>query len=132
MIESNIQNIDSAIQKSKADREYTIYRGIKDTDWLKEKYIGGTFTEKAFGSFTLDVNKALEYSNFENPIVLHFEIKKGMNVLYMDENESEMLLPRDLTYKIKKIEKIYLEEGRKGYIAYYIILKTEENEKHAI
>ena len=112
MVESNIRNIDSAIEK--------------------EKYVGGTFTEKAFGSFTLDLNKALEYSNFENPTVLLFEIKKGMNVLYMDKNEREMLLPRDLTYEIKKIENVYLEEERIEYIAYNIIFKREENESHAV
>ena len=46
-----------------------------------------------------------------------------MNVLYMDENESEMLLPRGVTYKIEKIEKVYLEEEKIEYIAHNIIIE---------
>ncbi|WP_420891265.1 ADP-ribosyltransferase [Methanimicrococcus hacksteinii] len=109
-MEFNIQNIDNAIRKSKTDREYTIYRGVTDLSWLKNANVGGTFTEKAFGSFTLDLNRALRYSNPENPIIFQLETEKGTNMLYVDRSENEILRPRESTYEIKKIQKIYLRE----------------------
>ncbi|WP_316559162.1 ADP-ribosyltransferase [Methanimicrococcus stummii] len=110
LIELNIQNLDNAIQKSKADKDFWIYRGVSNIDWLKDSNVGGKYAEDAFGSFTLDFRKAFGYTNPENPILFQLKLKKGMKALYVDQAEAEILRPRRIRYYIKsvKTEKIQL------------------------
>ncbi|WP_316558381.1 ADP-ribosyltransferase [Methanimicrococcus hongohii] len=128
LIEFNIKNIDNAIRKSRADKEYTVYRGVKDIDWIKNPSVDGTFTEDAFGSFTLDIYRAFEYTNSENPIIFQLKLKKGMNALYFDSSENEIVLPRKSTYIITKIENIFVEDFKK-IVNIHHIEKIEEVKK---
>ncbi|MDL2261419.1 ADP-ribosyltransferase [Methanimicrococcus sp. OttesenSCG-928-J09] len=120
LIHFNVQNMDSAIQKSRADTEYTVYRGIDNDKWMGGIGVGGTFTEKAYGSFSLDIKKALQYTNSQNPILLQLDVKKGMNVLFIDKTECEMLRPRERTYEITELNKNYLIDGEGKTIVYKI------------
>ena len=124
-IEFNILQIDRAIQKSVADNEYTLHRGIRDIKWLKNPIEGGTFTEDAFGSFTLSFNKAFGYSNPENLIMLRLKLDVGENVLYLDHGEKEMLRPRDSTYEITEIKDVFIETFNKMAKIYYIEILKE-------
>lgn len=118
LIGFNVQNINSAVLKSKADQTYTLYKGLSDSSWLKDLNVGDIFTDKGLGSYSLDYDKAYQYTDPENPVILQLEIEKGMNVLYVDETEREMLRPRDITYEIKKINRNYLFKGKNMTIVY--------------
>ncbi|WNY23231.1 hypothetical protein MmiHf6_05360 [Methanimicrococcus hongohii] len=123
----NIQNIDSAIQKSKTDKDYTLYRGVNNIDWLKNSEVGESYIDYGFGSFTLDINKALEYTNVKNPIIFQLELEKGANALYIDRAENEMLRPRNSPYRIIKQDKIYLIDEDIEVTVYKIRVKEDES-----
>ncbi|WNY24381.1 hypothetical protein MmiHf6_17120 [Methanimicrococcus hongohii] len=116
----NALNIDNSIRKSRADRDYVVYRGVKDIDWIENPNVGGTFTEDAFGSFSLDFNRALKYSDPEKPILFQLKLRKGMNALYLDKAENEILCPRKSTYIITKIESFKIENINKRVKIYSI------------
>ncbi|WNY23691.1 hypothetical protein MmiHf6_10040 [Methanimicrococcus hongohii] len=111
LIDFNIQNLRSAILKSKSDREYFVYRGVTDINWLKNPKVGTTYTDKGFGSFTLDFNRAYQYTDIENPIIFQLKIEKGMNVLFIDRAECEMLRLNNSEYIITDIEKIFFKKN---------------------
>ncbi|MDL2260804.1 ADP-ribosyltransferase [Methanimicrococcus sp. OttesenSCG-928-J09] len=104
-IKFNIQNIDRSILKSETDEEYTLYRCIENDDWM-DKTNGIGYVEKAFASYSLNLNHALKYANPDNPILLLLNIQKGTHALYIDESEREVLMPRNTAYIAESIEKI--------------------------
>lgn len=107
-IEFNIQNIDSAISKSKTDKEYTIYKGLNNVDWLNKIEVDGTYTEKAFGSYSLEMENALKYTDLNHPILFQIELRRKSKALYIDTAEYEVLLPRNTICNIEGIEKTTL------------------------
>lgn len=104
-IEFNIQNIESAISKSITDKEYTLFKGVNDIDWLSKIETNGTYVEKAFGSYSLKIENALKYVNPDNPILFRLKLNKKSNALYIDESEYEVMLPRNSICIIEKVEK---------------------------
>lgn len=125
LIHFNVQNMDSAIQKSRAEQTYTLFKGLGDPSWLKNFNAGDTYVDKGFGSYSLDIKKAYQYLDFENPVVLELELERGMNALYIDEAEYEVLCPRDITYEIKKINRNYLSNGENRIAVYKIKILKE-------
>ena len=125
MIEFNVRHIDNAIQKSSAREDYTIYRGVRNISRIENPNIGGTFTEKAFGSFTLSFSKAFGYTKLESPTIFQLELPKGENILFMDQNEEEMLRPRESAYEITKIKDYFVEKFNKMARIYRIEMIKE-------
>ncbi|WP_318785793.1 ADP-ribosyltransferase [Methanimicrococcus hacksteinii] len=103
LIDFHFQNLDTAIQKSKADKDYWIYKGVSDIKWLENPSEGTTYSDQAYGSFSLDFQKALEYTTLKNPVLFQLNLKKGMQALYVDQAEAEILRPRQKCYRIKTI-----------------------------
>ena len=120
-IEFNIQNIDNAISKSETDKEYTLFKGLDNIDWLNKIETNGTYIEKAFGSYSLKIENALKYTNPNNPILFRLKHKKKKRALYIDKAEHEVLLPRNINCKIKETENSFLPISS-------IINKTTEKE----
>lgn len=100
LIRNEIENIENAIRKSKVSESCFIYRGVLDLAWLPNPVIGEEFTEKAFGSFSLRYEKALEYTHKRNPIIFQLLLTPEMNALYFDESEFEILRPMNTAYLI--------------------------------
>ncbi|WNY22893.1 hypothetical protein MmiHf6_01850 [Methanimicrococcus hongohii] len=113
-------HLDTAIQKSRIEEEIWIYRGVLDISWLNNSQIGGIFTEKAFGSFSIDISHAYQYTNLEKPIIFQIKLNSEMRALYIDKAENEILRPREITYRIvdKRIEKV---KGINNEIEIFII-----------
>ncbi|WNY23469.1 hypothetical protein MmiHf6_07760 [Methanimicrococcus hongohii] len=109
LINFNVNNIDSAIEKSEIHGELFVYRGVYDIDWLKKIIRQDEFEDEAFGSFSLKKSIAYQYTNPQNPIIFRLKLKKQMKALYIDETECEMLRPRKTRYKIIEIKKQYEE-----------------------
>ncbi|MDV0444912.1 hypothetical protein MmiAt1_04600 [Methanimicrococcus sp. At1] len=104
LIDFNIKNIDAAIEKSTQDVENFIYRGVLNLNWLDNPVRGETFQENAFGSFNLKRENACKYTNSEKPIIFRLKLKKDMKALYIDNKEYEIIRPRNIGYRIIKIE----------------------------
>ncbi|WNY24089.1 hypothetical protein MmiHf6_14180 [Methanimicrococcus hongohii] len=81
-----------------------VYRGVLDLNWLPNPAIGEEFTEEAFGSFSLEYEKALEYTNENNSIIFQLLLTPEMNALYFDKSEFEILRPTNTRYSIINIE----------------------------
>lgn len=107
-IEFNIQNIDNAILKSETDREYTLFKGLGNADWLSKIKMEETYVEKAFGSYSLKMEQALGYADPDYPVLFQVKIEKKSKALYIDDAEDEVLLPRNMIIKIKGIVKTIL------------------------
>ncbi|WP_316559125.1 ADP-ribosyltransferase [Methanimicrococcus stummii] len=112
LIDFHFQNLDSAIQKSKADRDYWLYRGVNNIDWIKNPCAGTIYLDEAYGSFSLDFQKALSYTTSKEPILFRLNLKKKMEALYVDQAEAEILRSRRIWYKIKSITKETLEDRK--------------------
>ena len=103
VIDDAVFNIDNAIWKSKIKGNPFVYRGVSNIDRMKNSNVGGVFEEKAFGSFSLDINQTYQYTDPENPIVFQLQLKDEMKALYIDKGEHEVLRPRDVVYEIADI-----------------------------
>ncbi|WNY23905.1 hypothetical protein MmiHf6_12280 [Methanimicrococcus hongohii] len=103
LIDTAIKNLDNAISKSKVRGNPFVYRGVNNIDWLKNPNVGGTFEEKGFGSFSLDINQTYQYTDSENPIIFQLKLNDEMKALYIDGSEREILRPRNTVYKITNI-----------------------------
>lgn len=71
--------LDNAILKSFIFEDLFIYRGVFDIDWLGPLFVGLTFTEKAYGSFSLFPKQAYNYVNPLNPIIFQKILSSKMN-----------------------------------------------------
>lgn len=105
-IEFYIEHLERAIQKSRIEEAFWGVRGVSELSWLKDPAVGKIFTEKAFGSFSLDLETAYKYTNPDNPIIFRLKINDMMEALYIDESEHDILRPQNRTYKIIKISKV--------------------------
>ncbi len=118
-----IGHIDTAVSSYNLHEDLLLFRGLGNPDWLEEFKIGQTFTEHAFGSFTTSKRTAIKYAMKRKRGSLVFQtvlLEKGDNALYIDTDESEWLLPKDITYKVTEISKLDNQiYGREG-IVYYL------------
>lgn len=106
---SQINNLDSVIAKSILNEDVVLYRGLYPhvaEDLIK----AGGRKNLGFASTTMDPQKtryymnlgvALEESNIKYVMVM--ERKKGQTGLFISKTEYEVLLPRNLEYKVTKI-----------------------------
>lgn len=79
------------------------YRGVYDLRWFTSDNVGDEFIENAFGSFSLKMEHALRYTNFEKPIIFRLDLNSRMKALYVDHAEYEVLRPRHSAYTIQDI-----------------------------
>lgn len=128
LIEFCISHLDSAILKSIILEEIWALRGVPDLSWLNTK-IGTIFTEKAYGSFSLDRESALKYTLPEKQILFHLKLNKGTKALYIDEIENEILLPRNMTYLIRDIS-IMQDINTETKLITIEVLNTKEEKKN--
>lgn len=118
---NSIRLIENAIQKSNIQGRRFVYRGVYDLHWLPSKNIGDEFVEAAFGSFSLNMEHALKYTNLENPIIFQLELDSQMKALYIDHAEYEVLRPRKSVYVVKDILKEFnYSNQNKETTIYYI------------
>lgn len=104
LINYHIQNVDSAISKSRITGNRFAYRGIDNDGWLPpDRKIGHIFYEKAYSSFSLQADCAYKYVNPENPIFFRLWLPENVNALYLDDSEFEILFPRSLSFQITGI-----------------------------
>lgn len=118
-----IGHIDTAVSSYSLTENLLLFRGLGNPDWLEGFRIGQTFTEHAFGSFTTSKRTAIKYAMKRRRGRLVFQtvlLEKGDCALYIDTDESEWLLPKDITYKVTEISKLDNQiYGREG-IVYYL------------
>ncbi|MDV0445949.1 hypothetical protein MmiAt1_15530 [Methanimicrococcus sp. At1] len=129
LIDFHIENLDSAIEKGRVKGNPFIYRGVSDVDWLpKDHSVGTEYVEDAYGSFSLKLGKALEYTNSEKPIIFQLKIKPEMKALKIDDSEFEVLRPRRLNYTIVNISK-HLIKSSEDELIEVIFYDIQEKEK---
>ena len=103
LVSKSIQNIDSAVRKSRVPVDQFIYRGVYDIDWISNPSVFEAFKDAGFNSFSLELENAYNYVNPKNPILFQFRLKPYMAALYIDSSENEVLRPRNVVYQITKI-----------------------------
>lgn len=99
--------IDSAIEKSVIRKDLTVIRGLSDPGWFEPYQEDSTFSDDAFGSFSLSPEAACRYSGL-NParqkVFVTYDLFAGSHALYMGQKEEEMLLPRKMKYIVDEID----------------------------
>ena len=107
-VEEYITNIDSAISKSVIDKDMVLYRGIHPhvaDDLLKT----GGRENLGFTSTTYDPKEAIYFmkeakiapTDWNNLIIIRKH--KGSKGLYVNAEEAEIILPRNLKYKVTRV-----------------------------
>jgi len=82
IIDFNLQHLDSAIEKGRIAGNPFIYRGVFDVDWLPKNHgVDTEYVDDAFGSFSLRIENALQYTNPEKPIIFRLEVTANMKAL---------------------------------------------------
>ncbi|WNY29353.1 hypothetical protein MmiEs2_15800 [Methanimicrococcus stummii] len=129
LIDFHIENLDSAIEKGRVKGNPFVYRGVSGVDWLPEDHSVGTeYVDDAYGSFSLKLGKALEYTNSQKPIIFQLKIKPKMKALKIDDSEFEVLRPRKSNYIIVNISK-HLIKSSEDELIEVIFYKIEEVKK---
>lgn len=107
-----IDLIDSAVQKSVIREDLLVIRGLSDPWWFEPYQEDSTFSDDAFGSFSLSPDAACRYAGL-NPagqkVLVTYNLPAGSHALYMGQKEEEMLLPRGMQYVVDEID--YVEPG---------------------
>ena len=107
-----ISLIDSAIQKSVINEDLMVIRGLSDSRWFEPYQEDSTFSDFAFGSFSLSPDSACRYAGL-NPVgqkvLVTYDLPAGSHALYMGKKEEEMLLPRGMRYIVDEID--YVKPG---------------------
>ena len=130
-VDARVGFIDRAISKSKLSDDVVLYRGVEDPAFfgLTEDDIGVKFEVGTFQSTSLSQNVGLKFAatlSNKNPVLLKVNAKKGLTALDMDRfaeksksgkvsftsQEREILLPRNLSYKVKSVSNIVGTGGR--------------------
>lgn len=97
---ARVKAIDSAMKESKLAEPIVVYRGFEDFDSIAKR---GQFRDLAFASATTDPAHAAGFGNTQARILVH----PGVGAIAMadrdpDRPESEILLDRNLTYRITR------------------------------
>lgn len=122
-INEHFQFLDSAIDKSRLPGKRNIFKGVKNTNWLPEDHgIDTEYIDLAYGSFSLSLEKALQYSNEDDLIIFQQVLTEEMKALYIDTEEYEVLRPRNRHCRIRNIFKIRIltQNGFKTVTIYRI------------
>ena len=102
-----ISLIDSAIEKSVIREDLTVIRGLSDSRWFELYQEDSTFSDFAFGSYSLSPDSACRYAGL-NPagqkVLVTYDLPAGSHALYMGKKEEEMLLPRGMRYIVDEID----------------------------
>ena len=104
-----ISLIDSAIQKSVIREDLYVIRGLSDPEWFELFRIDSTFSDDAFGSYSLSPDSACRYAGLNSAgqkVLVTYKLRAGSNALYMGKKEEEMLLPRGMSYKVNEIDHV--------------------------
>jgi len=126
LIDFNFQNLDSAIEKGRILGNPFIYRGVENVDWLPENHkIQTKYIEDAYGSFSLQLEIALRYTNQNNQIIFRLEITPTMKALKIDDSEFEIIRPRKSEYLIADISK-HLTKSSKNKVIEVILYDIKE------
>jgi hypothetical protein len=102
--------LDGALAKGKTDRDIIVHRGVNGVDVIREirMNVGGTFSDRAYQSTSVDSALARDFSNH---MVVNIHVPKGSSGAYVGglrfENhyEREFVLPRNSTYRIIGVSK---------------------------
>ncbi len=103
------EHLDLAIAKSTTDEEIILFRGISP-GFAENVLLNAAYNEAAFASTSYDITIPLVtygsrgddgYSN-----VLLMSRSQGDHLLYINEGEREILLPRDLTWQVVTVKEI--------------------------
>ena len=108
----HIRQIDRVMSQSRLDKAITVYRGVESVDGM---FKGRIFQDKGYCSTSADTYQAQDFGN--NILVLN--LPRGLRAISTQgsseyENESEILLDRNVRGTIKKLEK------KGDYNLYYI------------
>lgn len=102
-----ISLIDSAIQKSVIREDLYVIRGLSDPEWFEPYQEDSTFSDDAFGSFSLSPESACRYAGLNSArqkVLVTYNLLAGSHALYMGKKEEEMLLPRKMKYIVDEID----------------------------
>lgn len=94
------------------NEDLTVIRGLSDPGWFEPFRVNSTFSDYAFGSFSLSPKSACRYSGLNSDgqkVLVTYDLPAGSHALYMGKKEEEMLLPRGMMYKVDEID--YVEPG---------------------
>lgn len=106
-VKKAIDKIDSAIKDSSIPKNIILTRGI-DSETASEMTKGSTFIDEGFSSTS--INNKLAFGDYDYEVKIH--ASKGKKGLYVnaysdmnDNDEKELMLPRNSKLKIQKIDK---------------------------
>ena len=110
-IKGYIKDINEAINKSTLNYNVKLYKGTK-AKYYEKFNVGDTFELKMFNSTSLKENVADRFQKYEEDrITLEIRARKGTKAIYMGDNygilqnEQEILLQKNLKYKVLEKEK---------------------------
>jgi len=115
-IENMIKDIDDSMSKYNLSNDVIVFRGT-DSNFYQDYKAGDIFSEKMYYSTSLNKNIAQTFADDKNnAIIVEIRVPKGTKSIYVGNNteyefEAELLLARDLSYKVveKTESKLILE-----------------------
>lgn len=113
-----MDGLNSAINNSHAPRTFNVIKGVSNPKYLRDLKIGNDFDDFAYGSYSTSEFVARKYAS-KNPngtlVYLIQTLHKGDNVLYIDEDEKEWLVPSLANYVIYDIREIPPQKTRSSF-----------------
>ena len=124
---SDISVIDSMMEKSKMEKPFVLYRGMRINDFKKsfQEFNKTGYISKQKGFVSTSLDKSVAFKN--GSIILEIDAPKGTNAIYIDDinpyltetsisgggkvgHEFEMLLDRNLNFEIVKPPEIMFKD----------------------
>ncbi len=105
---AHLPELDKAILKAPLKETITVYRGTYAPEIFKDAEIGDIFGDKGFTSTARDLGSTTKFQwgpnkEIKGGTLFHIEVPKGYYAAPVNEQESEMLLPRNTKFQIQHV-----------------------------
>ncbi len=102
-VQSLIHAMDDAFKENRTDKDFTVFRGIKNNELLDSITPNSTLLEKGFSSTS--VNPFSAYRFMRNGFMMKIRVPKGYPAVSANPAEGELLLQRNTKFKVKNVDK---------------------------
>lgn len=111
-----IDSINTAIGKSKLDKELTLYRGVgNSTGRYSNLAVGDVVDNDSFQSYSSNSGIAASFARKDGGVVFRTVASKGESAMYFDKSESEFLFASGRQIKVlRKAENVKIEKRFNG------------------
>lgn len=102
-VQAIIDEMDSAMKLTKLKSPLVVFRGVSGAI-IQDAAEGDIITDPIYWSTAVDPQQAKKFARSEGSVLMHIELPEGTNCIAENATETEVLLPRNTSVQITRVE----------------------------